>query len=77
MNPKHERYLNAKRAGKPVAECVTAALPGCDARSDRFKWWVSNAETEIEEIKGTIELEKLNKPKKTAPKKKPTPSEGE
>ncbi len=78
MNPKHERYLEAKRAGKSVTECAKAAVPGSDLKGDHFKWWVENAETEIEEIKNTIELEKLNKPKKVAPKKKPeAATEGE
>lgn len=77
MNPKNERYLEAKRDGKSIKDCVIAALPGSDPKSDRFKWWVANAEKEIAEIKDTIELEGLNKPKKAAPKKKPEPTEGE
>tara|TARA_R100001086_G_scaffold44950_3_gene19947 strand:+ start:1168 stop:1401 length:234 start_codon:yes stop_codon:yes gene_type:complete len=77
MNPKHKRYLEEKRAGKSVAECAKAAVPGSDPKSDHFKWWASKAETEIPEIKDTIELEGLNKPKKAAPKKKPEPTEGE
>lgn len=77
MNPKHERYLEAKRDGKSVADCVKAALPGSDPKSERFKWWVAKAETEISEIKDTIELEKLNKPKRSAPKKKPEAAEEE
>lgn len=78
MNSKHDRYLEAKRFGATPLECTKAALPGADPKSNRFKWWVANAETEIPEIKGTIELEGLNKPKKPAPKKKPAPAtEGE
>lgn len=81
MNPKHERYLEAKRAGKSVAECAKAAVPGSDPKGDHFKWWVANAETEIEEIKNTIELEGLNKPKKAPAKKAPAkevpPTKGE
>ncbi len=77
MNPKHERYLEAKRAGKSIKDCVAAALPGADPKSERFQNWMKDAES-IEEIKGVIELEGLNKSKKAAPKKKPVAdTEGE
>ncbi len=69
INPKHERYMEAKRAGKSVKECVKAALPGVDESSPRFKDWLDNAETKIPELKNMIEFEGLNKPKKTTPKK--------
>ncbi len=79
MNSKHERYLEAKRNGANPLECTKAALPGTDPKSNRFKWWVAHAESEVPEIKGVIELEGLGK--KTAPKKAPpkktAPTEGE
>ena len=73
MNLKHERYLEAKRAGKTAVQCTRAALPGVDEDSPRFKNWVANAEKDIPEIAKTIESENLNKPKKAAPKKKAEP----
>lgn len=76
MNPKHERYLKAKREGKSINDCVKAALPGCDPKSKRFKDWVDNAETSIPELKDMIDFEDLNKPKK-APAKKAPATEGE
>ncbi len=74
INMKHERYLEAKRAGKSIEECVKAALPGTEKNTKRFKWWLENAETEIPELKLQIEFEELNKPKKTTTKK---PAAGE
>ncbi len=71
MNPKHERYLEAKREGKTAVQCTRAALPGVDENSPRFKDWVANAE-KIKEIAQIIELEGLNKRKK-APAKKAEP----
>jgi len=73
MNLKHKRYLDAKRAGKTAVQCTRAALPGVDEDSKRFKNWVANAEKDIPEIAKTIESENLNKPKKSAPKKKAEP----
>lgn len=71
VNPKFQRYIEAKRQGKSVEDCVRAALPGVDEKSERFKQWVAFAETHYTEIRNTIELEGLNKPKKKPAAKKP------
>jgi len=71
MNMKFKRYLDAKREGKSVKDCVRAALPGVAEDHPRFTQWEQFAETQYIEIKNTIELEGLNKPKKKAPAKKP------
>lgn len=47
MNLKHQRYLEARRAGLSIEECVKAALPGVDPTSERFQNWVATAETHI------------------------------
>ena len=70
MNQKFKRYLEAKREGKSVEDCVRAALPAVDENSPRFKNWVMDAETVYTDIAKTIEIEGLNNPKKT-PAKKP------
>ncbi|GJM01963.1 MAG: hypothetical protein DHS20C08_04640 [Rhodomicrobium sp.] len=77
MNPKFQRYIDAKRDGKSIEDCVRAALPAVDENSTRFKQWVAFAETHYTDIRKTIKLEGLNKSKlkvvsKKTPAKKPT-----
>lgn len=69
MNLKHQRYLEARRAGLSIEECVKAALPGVDPTSERFQNWVATAETHIADIKAVVEAEGLNKGAKKAAKK--------
>lgn len=43
-NPKHDKWVAARKAGATPEEAARAALPGEPEGSDRLKYWVENGD---------------------------------